>query len=129
VAAGGRGSLFGDVPGRENKSRDTRVDAWRKPFRTGVQLPPPPPIERLTGRQGRALSASGDLGGALIPWSVGALADRVSASPRLPAALDRLGVSLTPDQAGLRAAFCVAALFPVLIALLFRRLGRSEAGR
>ncbi len=76
-----------------------------------------------------ALSASGDLGGALIPWSIGGLADRVTASPHLLDFLDGLGVDLTPDQAGLRAAFLAAALCPILIAILFRRLRRGEAGK
>ena len=44
VAAGGRGSQPGDVPCRETKTRDTRVDAWGMPFRTGVQFSPPPPF-------------------------------------------------------------------------------------
>ena len=74
-----------------------------------------------------ALSASGDLGGAFLPWAFGGLADAASGSRRFLDALAARGVTATPDQAGLRTAFLAAALCPLLVALLLHRLRRQTA--
>lgn len=71
------------------------------------------------------LAASGDIGGALLPWGFGGLADRVSVSRRVLDALAERGVALTPDQVGLRAAFLAASLTPLLVAFLLHRLRRQ----
>lgn len=73
-----------------------------------------------------ALAAAGDLGGAIIPWAVGGFADLASASTRLLDVLSSWGLAHTPDQVGLRMAFLVATLCPILLVILFSRLRRHE---
>lgn len=72
------------------------------------------------------LSASGDLGGAIIPWAAGSLADRGSASDRILDAIRHAELTLTPDQAGLRSAFLIAALCPLAIGVIFHTLRYHE---
>lgn len=68
------------------------------------------------------LSAAGDIGCALLPWALGGLADRVRASAALLQGLRGLGIALTPDEVGLRAAFFTAALAPLLLIVVVNRL-------
>jgi MFS family permease len=76
------------------------------------------------------LSAAGDLGCALVPWALGGLAVRIGASSSLLNGLRGLGIALTPDQAGLRAAFLAATLAPLLLFFLINRLrGTLPAAR
>lgn len=69
------------------------------------------------------LAAGGDLGAALMPWGVGAVADRAAAAPWLQRVL---GESLSPDQVGLRAGLLAGTFSPLLIAVLLRRLTRER---
>lgn len=68
------------------------------------------------------LAAGGDLGAALVPQGVGAVADLVALSPAMMRLAETLG--LTAAQLGMRAGLLLAALFPlggVLTVLALRK--------
>ena len=62
------------------------------------------------------LSASGDMGGAVAPWLVGAAADKAPMLHELPKLLFRAG--LTPEQTGLRVGLLLAAIYPLAMVVL-----------
>ena len=62
------------------------------------------------------LSASGDMGGAVAPWLVGAVADKAPMLHELPKLLFRAG--LTPEQTGLRVGLLLAAIYPLAMVVL-----------
>lgn len=62
------------------------------------------------------LAAAGDTGAAVMPWAVGAIADRVARSA--PEAYSLFGTALSPDQIGLRAGLLVVTLCPVVMAVM-----------
>ena len=64
------------------------------------------------------MSASGDTGGAVAPWLVGAVADH---APALHSWLSRLfGAAATPEQLGLRTGLLIATVYPLaMVALLY----------
>lgn len=83
----------------------------------------------LIGVAGYALmAAGGDFGGALAPQMLGAIVDKVSASPfseKLSAA-----TTLTPEQIGMKAGMLAAAIFPtlgILLILFIRRFFKKRS--
>jgi fucose permease len=71
------------------------------------------------------MSASGDIGGAVAPWLVGAVADR---APLLVQLAGLLPAGLTTEQIGLRAGLLLATIYPLVMVVLLFRL-RAEARR
>ena len=72
------------------------------------------------------LAAAGDAGCGVMPWLVGAIADRVSAS--MPAWATAIpGADAQPQAVGLKAGFFAAAFAPVLILPLLLVLRREPA--
>jgi len=69
------------------------------------------------------LAAFGDAGAGLVPWLVGATADRVANLDRAGySAFRHFPVGLTPEQLGLRAGLLLAMLCPAVLAVLLRVL-------
>ena len=74
------------------------------------------------------LSASGDTGGAVAPWLVGAVADKAPMLHDLPKLV--FGAGLTPEQTGLRVGLLLATIYPLaMVALLYwlRANARKDA--
>ena len=69
-----------------------------------------------------ALAASGDVGGAIIPWAFGGIADLTSSSRPLLQWFANHNFTLTPDQIGLRGAFLIAAICPISVVILLKIL-------
>ncbi|MBR3844567.1 MAG: MFS transporter [Clostridia bacterium] len=67
------------------------------------------------------MAAGGDLGGSVAPQLLGAIVDRVQASPWAVSLGSTL--SLTPEQVGMKTGMLTAALFPILgvVLLLFMK--------
>jgi hypothetical protein len=68
------------------------------------------------------LAAAGDTGAAVMPWGVGAIADRVASGATEISPL--FGAVLSPDQLGLRAGILVATLCPLAMAALLAAIRR-----
>lgn len=68
------------------------------------------------------LTSAGNLGCALAPWVVGMVADGVAAMPAAPSFMERFDIHLTPEQLGLRSGMLVAAIAPIALFFLIRRL-------
>jgi fucose permease len=68
------------------------------------------------------LAAAGDTGAAVMPWGVGAIADRVASGATEISPL--FGAVLSPDQLGLRAGLLVATLCPLAMAALLAAIRR-----
>ncbi|HEX8372981.1 MAG TPA: MFS transporter [Chthoniobacterales bacterium] len=69
------------------------------------------------------LSAAGDAGAALMPWTVGIVADRAASAPAWVASL--FSTALLPEQIGLRAGLLLTAVCPIILAFALLRLRPS----
>ena len=72
------------------------------------------------------LSAAGDVGGAVVPWAVGAVADRAPLIQDQLGSLWPLAKQLTPEQLGLRTGLLLASICPFVLVLLLRWLHRND---
>lgn len=70
------------------------------------------------------LAASGDTGAGLMPWGLGAVADRITTVPGWLASLTN--GHLTAEQLGLRTGLLVTTACPLVMALLLAALRASE---